>query len=475
MFNFKSTSTGVNTIYTSTTTKGSTPYVLSSTAVPTFNYDVEVTKLFTDLKDRKGVEVRTSTLFDKYEELTSTYTKKDFDYLSFLSNDLWKPTNLNDLELTINEINSLKPMIVVAQDVKKWVHIRRMISTMSYSKGVGRNIKFYVIDEVTGKILGVVELSSDFGSLGVRDRFIGWTEDNRYNDKKLGHTAVGSTIVAVQPFGHNFLGGKLMSMLLTSQVVRDEWERRYEQKLVGITTTSLYGNNGNLTQYDGMEQWINLGETTGKTFIKPSDKVYSVWKNWLKVNYAEEYQRASTSSGPKQKVIQLIFRKLGLKAKDFHHGYRRGVYFSKFYNDSLEFLKGNTTEVGAELFDSSIDGLVKSWKKRAIRRFKTIFKKDEVKKETTFYSEIVNLTWEQTLFNYLGIRKETLAPLKTKSVKGFISDTVFNVFLSNCYTRNAKPNLVEIKTKVNIKMNIYFPFVKNYQIETMYFTSFIRL
>jgi DNA recombination protein RmuC len=67
MSNFKSTSTGVNTIYTSTITKGSKSYVVSSTPVPTFNYDVEVTKLLTDLKDRKGVEVRTSTLYDKFE------------------------------------------------------------------------------------------------------------------------------------------------------------------------------------------------------------------------------------------------------------------------------------------------------------------------------------------------------------------------------------------------------------------------
>ena len=479
MSNFNSTSTGVNTKYTSTTTKGSNSYVVTTTPIPTFNYDVEVTKLLTDLKDRKGVEVRTSTLYDKFEEVTSTYNQDEFSYLSYLSEQIWKPTDINNLELSINEIKALKPIIVPVPQrhkslIPEWIDFRRMVSTMSYSKGVGRNIKFFVKDEVTGKILGIVELSSDFGSLGVRDRFIGWSREDRYNRKMLGHTAVGSTIVSVQPFGFNFLGGKLMSMLLTSKVVRDEWENRYGQKLVGITTTSLYGNDGKPTQYDGMKQWINIGETTGKTFIKPNQEIYKVWKDWLKVNFPKEYEKASTSSAPKQKIIQLVFKKLGLKSKDFHHGYKRGVYFSKFYQDSFEFLKGNTTEVGDELFDSSIDGLVSSWKNRAIRHFKTLFKRDRVSTKTTFYCDILNLTWEQTLFNYLGIKTETLAPLKTKSVKGFISDTVFNVFLSNCYTSNAKPNLVEVKTKVKNIVPIYFSGINSHLIETLYFSSFFR-
>lgn len=480
MSNFFSTSTGVNTKYTSTTTKGSNSYVVTSSHVPTFNYDVEVTKLLSDLKDRKGVEVRTSTLFDKFEEVTSTYTKHDFDYLSSLSNDLWKPTDLNDLELTISEIKLLKPIIVPVPQrhkslIPEWINFRRMVSTMSYSKGVGRNVKFFVKDEVTGKILGIVELSSDFGSLGVRDNHIGWSRINRYQEKKLGHTAVGSTIVSVQPFGFNFLGGKLMSMLLTSKVVRDEWESRYGQKLVGITTTSLYGNEGKETQYDNMKQWIRLGETSGKTFIKPNQEIYNVWKEWLKVNFTKEYDKASNSSAPKQKIIQLVFKKLGLKSKDFHHGYKRGVYFSKFYQDSFEFLKGNTNDVGKELFDSSIDGLVTSWKKRAIRHFKTLFNRERVNTHTTFYSNILNFTWEQTLFNYLGIRTETLAPSKTKSVKGFISDTVCNVFLFNFYTSDAKLNLVKVKTKVKSNEKVYFSQLNSYLIETMYFKSFIRL
>jgi hypothetical protein len=480
MSKFNSTSTGVNTKYTSTTTKGSNSYFVSSTPKPTFNYDVEVTKLLKDLNFRRGLEVYTSTLYDKYEEISSTYSPIDSKYLNSLSDKIWKPTNLNDLELTISEINALKPIIEiiprgVTKRVKEWIHLRRMISTMSYSGGGRRNIKFKVIDEVSGKLLGLIELSSDFCSLGVRDSHIGWSSENRFTDKMLGHIAVGSTIVPVQPFGFNFLGGKLMSMLLTSKVVRDEWERRYEQKLVGITTTSLYGNDGKPTQYDGMKQWKNIGETTGQTFIKPNQEIYKVWKNWLKVNFSEEYNKASTSSAPKQKVIQLLFSKLRLNPQNFHHGYRRGVYFSKFYQNSFEFLKGNTNEVGKELFDSSIEALVDEWKNDfAIPRYKSLVNRNKISSKTLFYFDILNLTWEQTLFNYLGIKTETLAPLKTKSVKGFISDTVFNVFLSKSYNINDKQTIVEVKTKVKVIVPIYFSGINSHLLETLYFSSFYR-
>jgi hypothetical protein len=475
----KKNTTVVKNQYISSTQASTYNYVTTTLPPPTFNYDVEVKKLLEDLKKRKNMEVRTSTLYDKFEEVTSTYTKEDYEYLASLSNKLWKPINIKDFDLTIHEIQMLKPVIIPIpksdkNQIKEWVHLRRMISTMSYSKGVGRNIKFYVKDEVTNKVLGLVELSSDFGSMGVRDSFIGWSHTNRFNDKKLGHTAVGSTIVSVQPFGHNFLGGKLMSMLLTSTVVRDEWFNRYGEQLVGITTTSLYGNNGKETQYDGMKQWIRLGETTGETLIKPNQKIYEKWTSWLKSNYANEYRSAINSSGPKQKIIQLLLSKLGFKSHEFVHGYKRGVYFSKFFTNTFEFLKGETLEVGEEIFDSSVESLVNSWKKRAIRRFKSLFKRDEVKSTSTFYSSVLKMTWGQTLYKYLGIlSKVSHLRMKIQAAKGFKSKTI-NKVIFNSFISDAKPILKRLLTKVKGIHDINILFVYFRLIQTIYFKSFMR-
>ena len=85
-----------------------------------------------------------------------------------------------------------------------WTVTRRLIHTMEFTANPGRNIKFYVKDEVTDKILGVISLGSDVISVKVRDEFIGWTKENRIEDGLLNHTAIATTICSTQPFGYNF-------------------------------------------------------------------------------------------------------------------------------------------------------------------------------------------------------------------------------------------------------------------------------
>ena len=135
-------------------------------------------------------------------------------------------------------------------------------------------------------MLGVICLGSDVTSLGARDRFIGWSLDNKYKDGKLIHTSIGTTICCVQPLGYNFLGGKLVAALVTSSVVRDAWKKTYEQTLVGLSTTSLYGIH---SMYNSIPHWKTLGESAGKIAIKPDDSAYFVWANWLKENHREEF------------------------------------------------------------------------------------------------------------------------------------------------------------------------------------------
>ena len=146
-------------------------------------------------------------------------------------------------ELTIAEIQSIDPYVEIVEDNPKestrWTEIRRLIHTMEFTANPGRNVKFYVKDEVTDKILGVICLGSDVISIKVRDKFIGWTKEDKLDNGLLNHTAICSTICSTQPFGYNFLGGKLIATMVNSKVVRDEWKKIYGQELVGFSTTSF--------------------------------------------------------------------------------------------------------------------------------------------------------------------------------------------------------------------------------------------
>ena len=152
---------------------------------------------------------------------------------------------------------------------------------MEFTANPGRNVKFYVKDKSSGKVLGLICLGSDVTSLGVRDELIGWSKENKFKDGKLNHTAIGTTICCVQPLGFNMLGGKLVAQMVTSKVVRDTWKKLYGQTLVGISTTALYGIH---SMYNGIPQWKTLGETKGKISLKPDDKFYDTWHQWLKDN-----------------------------------------------------------------------------------------------------------------------------------------------------------------------------------------------
>ena len=55
----------------------------------------------------------------------------------------------------------------------------------------------------------------------------------------------------------------------------------HSQKLVGMTTTSLYGGH---SMYQRIPFWKELGKTTGRILLKPDDDHFEKWSNWLKEN-----------------------------------------------------------------------------------------------------------------------------------------------------------------------------------------------
>ena len=381
----------------------------------------------------QGVEE--STLYKKHVELKQLDNTKEVVKTGLLKGRLWTPTDIFDKERTIEEINNLKPQIVICEegttDYDDWKYLRMLISSFEFSIGIGRLIKILILDQNTGKVLGVSSIASDVISIGVRDNWIGWTKEDKFEKSKLNQTCIGSTIVPTQPFGYNFLGGKLIASLLCTNDVRDAWENKFyegyphdecdcfsdedkrtiskkqlmedckcpSQKLVGMTTTSLYGGH---SMYQRIPFWKELGKTTGRILLKPDDGHFEKWSNWLKENHLQEYEHASCGkagtlkpfrdewcwafegkvleqattrdelvdrlaeqkfsvhdnnvvhdlrsklvhppSGPKQNVLNRIYSHLNMKASDYVHGFKRGVYFAPFYENTREYLRSEIEE-----------------------------------------------------------------------------------------------------------------------------------
>ena len=375
-----------------------------------FNYEAEKQKFIDNMDFLKSMSVQEQTLYKKWQEFNKdNKLMSQITSLDVVSNQLWKPTDINNLEQTIQEINDLEPIVEYTQDNAKWTLLRQGISSMEFVANPGRNIKFYVKDKVSNKYLGVICMGSDVTSLGSRDEYIGWTRDNKFKDGKLNHTAIGTSIIATQPLGYNFLGGKLVSALVTCSTIRNKWQEMYDETLVGATTTALYGIH---SQYNGIPHWKTLGETKGKISIKPDDSAYDVWHQWLKDNKTEKYEKlvelrpnGQPQTGIKQKIIQMIYQELGIKRAKYEHGFKRGAYYADIYENGRPFLRNEINEdelVMKEKYKLDYDRIINWWKPKAIRRYEKLHKENRLKPEQLFYSDIIGMSWEETKEKYLG-------------------------------------------------------------------------
>ena len=380
-----------------------------------FNYQAEKQKFIDNMDFLKEMSVQESTLWKKWEEFNKDpqFFMDRADTIDRLEKTIWQPTDIFNKELTIQEINSIEPIVEPveqgnAKANEDWIITRRLIHSMEFTANPGRNVKFYVRDKSTNKVLGMICLGSDVTSLGVRDTLIGWNKENKFKEGKLNHTAIGTTICCVQPLGFNMLGGKLVAQMVTSKVVRDTWKKLYGQTLVGISTTALYGIH---SMYNGIPQWKTLGETKGKISLKPDDSFYDTWHQWLKENKTEDYKRVTTSktgqpvTGIKQKIIQLIYKELDIKRAKYEHGFKRGCYFANIYQNGKEFLRSEINEdqlVIRNMFDRDIEYIDSWWKRKAIKRYEKLLEQNKIKPEKLFYSGMINISWEEAKEKYLG-------------------------------------------------------------------------
>jgi hypothetical protein len=374
------------------------------------------------------MDVKEYTLFQKWCEVQEKYP-------SVVVNDLWEGEKrvLADegQRRAIEEIKhniwmpedpdaylALEPELVYAnkQDdlPELWNCIRTFSSTMKNNSNIGRNLNFIVRDKQTKKYLGVICISSDFLDLTPRDNFIGWPRDVKTQGNMINHTAIGSTIVPLQPLGFNYVGGKLLALLCLADPIQELWQKLYGDKLVSVTTTSLYGKTkaGGLSQYDNLEYWQPMGFTSGSVSFEPLQETRYMIREWLKKNYTRQYFEWYVAKKPsgqphkrdhKNRSLNFAYSKMSIPKDLIRSEHARGIYYTPLYDKTCEFLRKECEEKDlTKMFDTSVESLVEIWKtKHAKPRIKQLVKKDRVSNESLFYDDLTVLTWEQAKEKYL--------------------------------------------------------------------------
>lgn len=358
-----------------------------------------------EIKERYPVEM-VSTLWGDEVQMTNP---AQMELVKKVKNNFWMPTAADDYE-------KLKPVMQISNgdDAETWNAIRTFSSTMKNNSNIGRNLFYVVKDDVTGKYLGVICISSDFLDLTPRDKFIGWERTSKTQGRMINYTAIGSTIVPMQPLGYNYMGGKLLALLCLSDTVQKDWKERYGDVLVGVTTTSLYGNtkaNG-LSQYDGLEHWQKMGFSSGSVAFEPKKSTSKMMFDWIKCNDAKKYFEWWEAKNPqglplkrdhKNRSLNHVYSKLKIPKNLIRTEHQRGIYFSPLYKNTNDFLCKKITEKElVKSFDTSEQSLSDLWKtKYAKGRISMLKKKNNVSYETLFYDDIIYLSWEETKAKYL--------------------------------------------------------------------------
>lgn len=206
--------------------------------IEAFDFETNKKKLIDNLNFLKAMSVEEQTFYKKWQEVQSF--KGSAGKLNEVKAKIWTPSDFNDEQLTIEEIENCNPTLVHVnskKDNEDWTLIRIFGHTMSFDQTPGRFLKFLVTDgnKDNPRYIGAISVSSDVIAISDRDAYLGWTSDNKIKDKKLAHSAIGSCIMSTQPIGYNFLGGKLVAAMITTNTVRELWKQLYSQTLVGMT------------------------------------------------------------------------------------------------------------------------------------------------------------------------------------------------------------------------------------------------
>ena len=266
------------------------------------------------------------------------------------------------------------------------------------SSGFGRRIRYVIIDENSGKLIGLLGLTDPVIGIKVRDDWIGWTKEQK--EKKLWHVMDAFVFGAVPPYNY-LLGGKLIATCAVSEKVRRDFKKKYAHKksiiegrvrrnpnLALITTTGAFGESSILDRlkYNGDPLWQLIGFTEGFGHFHLNNGLqYRIQEYLEKVN-DPIVRRNRFGQGPnwKMRMFRQCFKRIGFDYNKLgRHGIKRGFYVAPLAENTKEFLRGEESK--PKFYPFKLDDMFSFFRERyllprAQRDLRyTTFRKDDIK------------------------------------------------------------------------------------------------
>ena len=289
-------------------------------------------------------------------------------------------------------------------DNHTWDTCINMISSHSNMVSIpGKSLKLAVVEKNTNKYVGFMRFGSPVINMRPRNVLLG----NVPNLQVFNKTCImGFVIVPAQPFGFNYLGGKLLAALCCSHQVREKLNKKYDMNLCMFETTSLYGNSKSSSQYDGMKPMLRNKGLTDSDFIpmihgKPFKDLVRYVEDRIGVFIKED---ASSRKLKLTTAIQGLIKKTldGDDLKKFIDTItnakklteRKRYYVSNYgIENYIDIVNGKTDKIiKAPNYDRFHDNeLIEWWRKLATKRFDKLHNEGRLRNDLEVWTTDSNI------------------------------------------------------------------------------------
>ena len=337
---------------------------------------------------------------DQFIEYYSKFNRID-DYLRFVkqsrisnsSGKLFGPedeifSNFSihpkDMSFSIHEVDtSSKPKTKYNQEL--YSEILNMTASNPIEEAIpGRTIKWIVTEDTTKKIVGVVRFGSPTINSKPRNDYFGEV----LSLSKINHEFVmGFNIVPVQPFGYNYLGGKLLALLASSNELKRQFNAKYGTDLQYFETTSLYGTTKGVSMYDGLKPYIrHIGDTESNFLPLFHDDYFRDMFWWFNNNANGGERLISADKSSKKlkiqtKMISIITKSLCDASKLLE------------FKSCIEHAKSLTEKKRYYIskFGYEPQEVIEWWKRKASKRYEKLKSEHKLRTELELWTAHSNL------------------------------------------------------------------------------------
>jgi Domain of unknown function (DUF4338) len=289
-------------------------------------------------------------------------------------------------------------------DGETWNNLLDITSSHVNIAPVGRNVKLAVKETTTDKIVGFIRLGSPVINCKPRNTLLGqvFTQKpewgKRFNDSAM----MGFVIVPTQPFGYNYLGGKLLALICTSHEVREIVNKKYGMNLCLFETTSLYGSSKTVSQYDGLKPYIRYDGLTDSDFLPMMHgKPYSELRDYVQARTGPLVEEDASSKKLKISMKIISLTKAALKGTPEGDTFLTTIEKAKglteqkrYYHSDYGFknmkdyinCKTDVLIPGENYEKHKLANLIEWWRNKAVNRYATLHNEGRLRTELEIWT-----------------------------------------------------------------------------------------